>query len=387
MTDPVYPPLEDSQMLQYQVEKHAFGKVLDMGTGSGVQALSAAHKDDVISVLAVDINKKVIDYCKKNSAHPKITYQLSDLFSKIKGKFDTIIFNPPYLPQDQKIRRRALEGGKKGYEVIQEFLEQVNEHLTPEGIILLVFSSLSHKEKVEDILFSQMLEFLEVGSKHIFFETLYVYLIKKSQILKELEKEEVTNISYFTKGKRGVIYKGKYQEEIVCIKVKRKESEALNRIKTETKFIQALNRHGVGPTYLFSSEEYLVYKFIPGKYIEDFFANAKKPKIRKVLIEVLKQCFIMDKLGINKEEMHHPVKHVIIGKQIKLIDFERCHYTEDPKNVSQFMQYIMMNIPILKKKRINLDANKIIHLTKNYKANMGEDSFSEIEKYLTSSPT
>ncbi|MBI5066370.1 methyltransferase [Candidatus Woesearchaeota archaeon] len=383
MTDPVYPPLEDSQMLQYQVEKHAFGKVLDMGTGSGVQALSAARNDNVTSVLAVDISKKAIEHCKKNSQNSKITYKLSDLFSKVEGKFDTILFNPPYLPQDQKIRRRALEGGKKGYEVIQEFLEEANNYLTPDGIILLVFSSLSHKEKVEDILFSQMLEFEELGSKHLFFETLYVYLIKKSSILKELEKEEVTNISYFTKGKRGVIYKGKYKGEIVCIKVKRKESEAIERIKTEIKFIQALNRHGIGPTYLFSDEEFLVYRFIPGKYVEEFFETAEKEKIRKVLLEVLKQCFIMDKLGINKEEMHHPVKHVIIGKQIKLIDFERCHYTEDPKNVSQFMQYIMMNIPILKKKKINLDANKIIHLTKDYKNNIGEDSFAEILKYIS----
>ena len=56
----MYSPQEDSYMLLEQLKKYAKGKVLDMGTGSGIQALEAAKKENVESVLAVDINKKVI---------------------------------------------------------------------------------------------------------------------------------------------------------------------------------------------------------------------------------------------------------------------------------------------------------------------------------------
>jgi len=38
--------------------------------------------------------------------------------------------------------------------------------------------------------------------------------------------------------------------------------------------------------------------------------------------------------------MHHPWKHIIIGKKVVLIDFERMHVTKDPKNVSQFCQFV-----------------------------------------------
>ena len=50
----------------------------------------------------------------------------SDLFSNIKGKFNTIIFNPPYLPEDE-FKDKSLDGGKKGYEIIEKFLNKVSK--------------------------------------------------------------------------------------------------------------------------------------------------------------------------------------------------------------------------------------------------------------------
>ena len=38
-----------------------------------------------------------------------------------------------------------------------------------------------------------------------------------------------------------------------------------------------------------------------------------------MILDVLEQCFVMDKLGINKLEMHHPVKHVLIKKNKKVL--------------------------------------------------------------------
>ena len=142
-----YDPQEDSDLLERHVRKHAFGKVLDMGTGSGIQAIAAAQSTKVQSVLAADTQKGVVEYCKRNIKNDKIKFLQSDLFSKIRGRFDTIIFNPPYLPQELKLRDLTLEGGRKGYEVIEKFLNQVNNFLNSNGIILMVFSSLTKKQK------------------------------------------------------------------------------------------------------------------------------------------------------------------------------------------------------------------------------------------------
>ena len=175
----MYTPREDSYMLAEQVARFAKGRVIDMGTGSGIQANVAAEKPEVTSVLAVDIDKESIDYCKKNIINPKITFEESGLFSKVTGEFDTIIFNPPYLPKDKGITDRALYGGKKGHEIIEKFFRQVSSHLAENGIILLLFSSFTNRDKVEQVIDKAGFTFKQIVTQHIFFEDLYVYLVER----------------------------------------------------------------------------------------------------------------------------------------------------------------------------------------------------------------
>jgi release factor glutamine methyltransferase len=73
------------------VRKLAKGRVLDVGTGSGIQALSAERAE---SVLGVDIDEDVIARCKRLETG-RVRFAVSDLFSNVSGKFDTIIFNAP----------------------------------------------------------------------------------------------------------------------------------------------------------------------------------------------------------------------------------------------------------------------------------------------------
>ena len=79
----------------------------------------------------------------------------------------------------------------------------------------------------------------------------------------------------------------------------------------------------------------------------------------------------MDKLNVDKEEMHHPVKHVIIGKNNKasLIDFERCHEVKKGKNVTQFCQFLInkrFNF-VLRKKDIKINRKDMIRCARTYK--------------------
>jgi len=209
----IYEPREDSFLIQKYVSKYAKGVVLDLGTGTGILAEEAAKSKKVVKVFGVDINEEAVIYCIKHEKNfptenlfsssvkfktslnfmnhqksKKIIYAMSDMFTLFKRdrryigiKFDTILFNPPYLPTDPKHKDVALDGGKKGYELICKFLHGCKRFLKPKGKILLVFSSLTGKEKLDKFLLENYWKYRLLEKKHVFFEDLYLYLIENER--------------------------------------------------------------------------------------------------------------------------------------------------------------------------------------------------------------
>jgi len=170
----IYEPEEDSFLLQKYVKKYARGKVLDIGSGSGIQAETALKKTK--DVLASDIDEDSLGLLRKK----EINCIKSNLFKNIKGKFDLIIFNPPYLPEEEKedTTKNITTGGKKGYELLIKFLKQAKNHLNKDGKILIVFSSLTSKDKISSELKKLKYRFKCLETEKLFFEELYVYLIE-----------------------------------------------------------------------------------------------------------------------------------------------------------------------------------------------------------------
>ena len=320
---------------------------------------------------------------KFENTNKKITYKVSDLFSNVGGKYDLIIFNPPYLPEDVRLKDITLDGGKKGYELIQGFLSKVNNFLKTNGKVLLLFSSLTKKNKVEEFILKYGLEFKELVHQKLFFEMLYVYVLEKNSLVSILEKKGLKNIEIFAHGKRGLLYVGEKGKTKIAVKTKYPKSKAVGRIQNEINFLKILNKHNMGTKLLFFGKGFFAYKFVSGKYIKEFIETEKsKSKVKKVLKNILNKCFTMDKLGINKEEMHNPYKHIIINKTITMLDFERCTKTKKPHNVTQFLQYIMRNKNHLDKKGFKIDKKELIRLGKEYKNNINKENFNKILKIL-----
>ena len=93
-------------------------------------------------------------------------------------RFDLIIFNPPYLPEDKYDKEKDTTAGRKGYELILKFLEEAKEYLDKNGEILLLFSSFSKPKIIlryaDKIGYNSKL----LAKKRIFFEELFVYLFE-----------------------------------------------------------------------------------------------------------------------------------------------------------------------------------------------------------------
>ena len=329
----IYEPEEDSRLLAAAVRKHAFGRVLDVGTGSGVQAGEALKKRGVASVAASDVNGD----CAAGLGS-RVRFFRSDLFASIpKQKFDTIIFNPPYLPQDGRIRDERIYGGKKGFETIERFLGSVTGYLSGRGIVLLLFSSLTGKEAVDRIVAENCLEKEQVASASLpFFEKLYVYRIARSELLRRLERRGVSRVKKFAEGNRGVIYEALMGRRKMAVKAVSERSPAKASIANEIRWLRVLNRRGIGPEVAASGKDYFVYRFVEGRYIGEWIESGSRKEIVSLLKKILEQCRTMDLLGVNKEEMLRPRKHVIVrkGKPV-MLDFERCRKNRQAPRTSR----------------------------------------------------
>ncbi len=189
-----------------------------------------------------------------------------------------------------------------------------------------------------------------------------------------MQISNIKEIEYLAKGKRGIIYTGMLNGEKVSIKKKHPDSEAIGRIKNEAKFLKILNKYDVGPKLVKTGKDFIVYIYVEGDFLPEFLEKEKsKEKKRKVLVSILKKARTLDKLKINKLEFTRPLKHILIKyPKVTILDFERCYYTEHPKNVTQFSQYLIKN---------NLMENDI-KVFQNYKENQTEKNFKEILKLI-----
>lgn len=173
-----YEPREDTfLMLEALADLRLQGvRVLDVGTGSGMLAAYCVSRG--ADVTASDIDATAIEELKSVAGRLGITLEMisCDLFSKIDGHFDIIVFNPPYLPSS-KFDDRTVDGGKHGTVIINRFLDQLGQHLAENGFGLLLTSSLNHPEQLE--LSHPDLSFETVRQQSSFFETLYVLKVRK----------------------------------------------------------------------------------------------------------------------------------------------------------------------------------------------------------------
>ena len=175
----IYEPSDDSFLLNETLIKFLKSKnknisILDMGSGSGIQVYTCKNLN-FNDILAVDIDKIAVDNLLKNN----LKAIKSNLFKNIKDKkFDLIIFNPPYLPEDSREPidlKLQTTGGKEGYEIINKFLKDAINFLKISSSILLLFSSLSKPKIILNKAKSLGYNYTLVANKKIPFEELYVY--------------------------------------------------------------------------------------------------------------------------------------------------------------------------------------------------------------------
>ena len=147
-------------------------RLADIGTGSGVLAITLALERPGLEVVATDLSGDTLALARENAlvheVDGRITWLQTDLLSGVGTDFDFLVANLPYVPTAEiaKLSREvqhdppmALDGGEDGLDVIRRFVGQAPPRLKPEGRVFLEIGisqdggvvDILQKEKFSDI--------------------------------------------------------------------------------------------------------------------------------------------------------------------------------------------------------------------------------------------
>ena len=146
------PETEELAMLVVGVAEEG-QSVLDLCTGSGAIAI-ATYKElekynRKVKMTATDISAEALALAKENAEanEADILFIQSDLFSRIRGRFDIIVSNPPYIPSadidtlQREVQayepRLALDGGADGLDFYRKIAQESGKYLSRGGMIIL----------------------------------------------------------------------------------------------------------------------------------------------------------------------------------------------------------------------------------------------------------
>jgi release factor glutamine methyltransferase len=137
------------ELLQSKIENRD-STILDVGTGSGVIALSLAAKFPEARVTATDVSEDALALARENAQRlgltDRVQFSCSDLLTSVADVYDLIVANLPYVRQSDRgtLSREvlhdpeiALFGGERGDEIVRKLIETAPSHLAPGGLLAL----------------------------------------------------------------------------------------------------------------------------------------------------------------------------------------------------------------------------------------------------------
>ena len=221
--------------------------------------------------------------------------------------------------------------------------------------------------------------------------------VKESEIknrIVELKKLGISHVSFtgplqidkchiLGKGYVGMVILAKKSGINVALKIRRADSPRKN-MSDEAKLLKIANEINIGPKFIKNSKNFLIMEFIDGEKIIEWAkkSKTKSKELCPVINNVLRECYLLDNVGLDHGELSTIDKHVIVGKNRNtIIDFESSSTKRVSSNVSAATQAIFIGTGLAKiiRKKIQVPRrDKIIRLVRNYKKLRTQESFDDL---------
>lgn len=215
--------------------------------------------------------------------------------------------------------------------------------------------------------------------------------------LEELERLKVTAVEFvgekkvfelpvLGKGCVGIVVIAYTNLGRAALKIRRVDADRKEMFH-EGEMLKRANAVKVGPQLLDVSENFILMEFVEGihllQWIESLRRNDVQPCVRRVLHDILEQCYRLDEAGLDHGELSNAPKHIIVNTddQPFLVDFETASINRKVANVTSVCQYLFVRSKIAEKVKKNLEEieeKELIKALHSYKQERTRENFEKI---------
>jgi putative serine/threonine protein kinase len=186
------------------------------------------------------------------------------------------------------------------------------------------------------------------------------------------------------KGFVGIVVIAYVKGERAAIKILRQDAGRADLLH-EAAMLEKANSVSVGPKLVSSSKNFLLMQLIEGSLLPNWLkTNKEQPAVKRVLSEVLEQCFRLDQFGLDHGELSKAPKHLLVDKagKVFIVDFETASVGRRMANVTSVCQFLFMGNSATAKILADIfnekDRIKLVATLKRYKKDRNRKNFEDL---------
>jgi putative serine/threonine protein kinase len=199
-------------------------------------------------------------------------------------------------------------------------------------------------------------------------------------------RTSVANVPVLGKGYVGVVVVAHVNGQRMALKMRRLDADRVD-LTHEAEMLQKANSVGVGPRFFSVSNNFLLSQLVDGNLFGEWLENHKdKTLVRKVIVDILEQCWRLDEAGLDHGELSKAPKHLLVNlfDVPFIVDFETASVTRKVSNVTSVCQYLFGGNSQVPKMLAEVFGEKdrlaIISVLRDYKKNRSRERFEALIK-------
>ena len=199
-------------------------------------------------------------------------------------------------------------------------------------------------------------------------------------------KASAFSVPVLGKGYVGIVVVAYVHGERYALKMRRIDADRID-LKHEAEMLKKANAVGVGPKFVAVSNNFLLSQLVDSDLLADWLeTHNDQTLVRKVLVDILEQCWRLDETGLDHGELSKAPKHLLVDKAQKpfIVDFETASVERKVINVTSVCQFLFMgNSPVAKiiaETFGEKNRSEKIKALQNYKKNRVRANFEALLK-------